>query len=188
MRLFKNGAAAVVTGMTALLLSCGGRHGEYEAAYAVFDSVPYNVETNVAATTAMVKKFPGSYMFRSNYPEYNAVVRYGIVAVADSGKIRKVIANCFDRMADRIGIYESDIRSVKNAPAFQGWVMVAPPCPAPVQMLVTDSATVVIHATMEFTSPQTDSAGVVYPAVEAVAADLEHMIKALRPEEPLSQQ
>lgn len=179
MQFYRYSLAAVAA---ALLASCGGGRSEYKADYAPFDSVPYNVETNVAATTSMVKTFPGSYMFRSSYPQYDAVVRYGIVAVPDSGKIQKVIAGCFDRMADRIGVYESDIRNVRKDSAFYGWVMVARPCPAPVQMIVTDSATVILHATMEFTSSPTDSAGFILPAIEAVAADMEHIILTFRPE------
>lgn len=173
-------ATAAVTVSLAVLSSCGGGHGEYQAEYAVFDSVPYNVETNIAATTTMVKTFPGSYMFRSDYPQYNAVVRYGIVAVDDSVRVYKVLANHFDRMSDNIGIYESDIRNVRDDSTLYGWVMVTPQCKYPVQMLVTDSATVMLHGTMEFTSPQTDSTGVVYPAVEAIAADMEHTIKNMR--------
>lgn len=166
----------------ALTAACGGSHSEYTAEYAPFDSVPYHVEVNTAAHTAMVKAFPGSYMFRSEYPEYNAVVRYGIVAVDDPAKISKVLANRFDRMADRIGIYESEIRSVDTDPGFHGWVMVTPECDAPVQMLVTDSATMLLHATMEFTAPQTDSARIVLPAAQAIAADMEHIIWNLRSE------
>ena len=170
---------AVGPSLIALMSACGGGHREYDAEYAAFDSVPYNVETNIAATTTIVRTFPGSYMFRSDYPQYSAVVRYGIVAVADSAKLSKVIANHFDRMADRIGIYESEILEIDNKPDFRGWVMVTPECEAPVQMLVTDSASVILHATMEFTSPQTDTAGVVLPAVQAIAADMEHIIKNL---------
>lgn len=174
--IIRKSAAIVAAGMIVMLSSCGGR-GEYRAEYAAFDSVPCNVETNVASTTTMVKAFPGSYMFKSDYPQYNAVVRYGLVSVPDSGKIYKVIANHFDRMSDRIGIYESDIRTVRNDSLIYGWVMVTPQSPAPVQMIVTDSASIMLHATMEFTSPQTDSAGVIFPALEAIAADMEHIVK-----------
>lgn len=169
---------AVLTAMTA---ACGSGHSEYAAEYVAFDSVPYNIETNTTATTSMVKTFPGSYMFRSDYPQYDAVVRYGIVNVDDPVKIRKTLANHFDRMADRIGIYESDIRKTNGHPDFHGWVMVTPRCGAPVQMLVTDSATMMLHATMEFNSQKTDTAGMILPAVQAIAADMEHIIKHLRP-------
>lgn len=107
MRLLKFIKIAFGATAAALTVACGGGHSEYTAEYAPFDSVPYHVEINATATTSMVKTFPGSYMFRSEYPQYNAVVRYGIVAVDDSAKIGKVLANRFDRMADRIGIYES---------------------------------------------------------------------------------
>ncbi len=170
-------AAAAVAAI--ILASCSGGKGEYKADYAPFDSVPYNVETNTAATTTMVKTFPGSYMFRSEYPQYNAVVSYGIVDVADSAKICKALASQFDHMADRIGIYESEIRTIDSGEALHGWVMVTPQCQAPVQMMVTDSATMILHAIMEFTSPQADSARIVYPATEAIAADLDHMIRHL---------
>lgn len=179
MRVFTHILILVATSFMALISACGSGHREYKAEYAVFDSVPFNVETNTAATTTMVKTFPGSYMFRSDYPQYNAVVRYGIVAVADSAKISKVTANHFDFMADNIGIYESEIREIISESAFRGWVMVTPQCEAPVQMMVTDSSTVMLHATMEFISPQTDTARVVYPAVQAIAADMEHIIKNL---------
>lgn len=169
---------AVLTAMTA---ACGSGHSEYVAGYAAFDSVPYNIETNTTATTTMVKTFPGSYMFMSQYPQYDAVVRYGIVNVDDQEKIHKTLANHFDRMADRIGIYESEIRETPGYPGFHGWVMVTPQCGAPVQMLVTDSATMMLHATMEFNSQKTDTAGMILPAVQAIAADMEHIIKHLRP-------
>ena len=181
MRLLKFIMIAFGATAAALTAACGGAHSEYTAEYAPLDSVPYNVEVNTTATTSMVKTFPDSYMFRSEYPQYHAVVRYGIVDVADSAKIQKVLANRFNRMADRIGIYESDIRSVDNGPDFHGWIMVTPGCDAPVQMLVTDSATMLMHATMEFTSRQTDTAGMVLPATQAITADMEHIIMNLKP-------
>lgn len=181
MRLLKFIMIAFGATAAALTVACGGGHSEYTAEYAPFDSVPYHVEVNATATTSMVKTFPGSYMFRSEYPQYNAVVRYGIVAVDDSAKIGKVLANRFDRMADRIGIYESEIRNVDKEPDFHGWIMVTPECDAPVQMLVTDSATMLMHATMEFTSQQTDTAGMVLPATRAITADMEHIIMNLKP-------
>lgn len=171
---------ALVAAVSLLTVSCGG-HSEYHADYAPFDSVPCNVETNIASTTTMVKTFPGSYMFKSDYPQYNAIVYYGLVTVPDSGKIHRVLANHFDRMADRIGIYESEIRTLpKDSSAYSGWVMVTPQCQAPVQMLATDSTSVVLHATMEFTSPQTDSARVIMPAVEAIAVDMAHIVRNLK--------
>lgn len=173
--------AAALMALAAVASSCDRHHSGYTAEYAVFDSVPFNVETNTDATTTMVKTFPGSYMFRSDYPQFNAVVRFGIVDIPDSSKIRKAIANHFDRMSDRIGVYESEIRDVVNDAGMHGWIMVTPECPAPVQMMVTDSATMILHATMEFTSPQTDTARVVIPAAEAIAADLEHIIINLQP-------
>lgn len=173
---------ALVAAVALLTISCGG-HSEYHADYAPFDSVPCNVETNIASTTTMVKRFPGSYMFKSDYPQYNAVVYYGLVIVPDSGKIRRVLANHFDRMSDRIGIYESEIRTLrKDSSSYAGWVMVTPRSQAPVQMLATDSASMVLHGTMEFTSPQTDSVRAIFPAVEAIAADMEHLIKNLKQE------
>lgn len=75
---------------TAMLLSCS-KHSEYTADYATFDSIPYNVETNVRATTSVIKTYPGSYMFKSEYPQYDATVNFGLVTVSDSAKIAKVI-------------------------------------------------------------------------------------------------
>lgn len=153
---------------------------EYNAEYAPIEGIPFNIETNSAATSSIVKVFPGCYMFRSDYPQYSATVNYGLVNIADSGSIKKVITNHFDKMADRIGIYESSIRTFRPDSDRIAWIMVTPQCKAPVQMLTTDSASIALHATMEFTSPQTDTAGVIIPAITAIAADMEHLLNNLK--------
>lgn len=171
---------AVLTTLITLISSCTESNVARTAEYAVFDTVPYNIETNTAAKTTVVRTFPDSYMFRSEYPEYHAIVRYGMTAIADSGKIHKVSANQLDRISDRIGIYDCKISSIVKDSAIYGWVFVTPQSQAPVQMIVTDSATMILHGTMEFTTPQTDSIRVVYPAIETIAADMQHIIKNIR--------
>lgn len=162
-----------------MLLSCS-KHSEYTADYATFDSIPYNVETNVRATTSVIKTYPGSYMFKSEYPQYDATVNFGLVTVSDSAKIAKVIKNQFDRMADNLGIHEGEIKTFRPDSTYIGWVMITPQCPTPVLMMVTDSMNMVLHATMKFNSPKSDTIGTVLPATEAIATDMEHIINNLK--------
>lgn len=171
---------AVLATLITFISSCTEGNGAHTAEYAVFDTVPYNIETNIAAKTSMVRTFPDSYVFRSEYPEYHALVRYGMTAIADSGKIHKVSASQLDRISDRIGIHDCKISPIVKDSLIYGWVFVTPQSQAPVQMIVTDSATMILHATMEFTTPQTDSIRVVYPAIESIAADMQHIINNIR--------
>ncbi len=168
------GAAAAIA-----LSSCTGR-SEYMVEYAPVDSIPYNVETNAAATTFLTGSYPGVYIFRSVYSQYDATVYYGLVAIPDSAKIKKVLRLRFDSMADKMGIYEGDIRTLRPDTNLIGWVIVTPECVAPVQMMVTDSATMALHATMKFNSMQTDSTGFIMPAIDAIAADMAHLVNNLK--------
>ena len=162
----------------ALFFSCSGS-SEYKAEYALMDSVPFNIETNVAATSYVVHNYPNQVMFRTEYPQYKALVKYGIVYLDDSAKLMKSYDNQLKRMGERVYYGDFSIDSVKNN-FVKGWIFTSLPDKTPLQMIVTDSTTMMLHGTMEFTSPQTDTAGAIMPAVEAIAADMEHLVKNLK--------
>lgn len=169
----------MILSMMVLSVSCGGQ-SEHNAEYLPIDSIPYNVETNVEAIMEITGRYPGSYTLRSNYPQYDATIVYGLVTIPDSNAINKVLRISFDRMANRIGSYEADIRTYRPDSNLIGWIMVTPQSEVPVMMMVTDSASVVLHATMNFNSTQTDTAGFIMPAINAITADMEHLINNLR--------
>lgn len=173
----------IIFHMMVILSSCEER-SQYHAEYAPVDSIPYNVETNVETITEITGRYPGSYTFRSNYPQYDATVAYGMVSIPDSNAINKVLRISFDRMSNRIGSYEADIRTYRPDSNLIGWIMVTPQSEAPVMMMVTDSANVVLHATMNFNSTQTDSAGFIMPAISAITADMEHLLHNFTPNRP----
>lgn len=165
-----------------LLAACNGsREGHLaEAEYATMDSVPFNVEVNTAANAYIVKAYPEATMFRVEYPSHKALVKYGIVHSADSAMIMKAYTGQLNRMGDRVYYSDFGIDTVSNGDGIKGWIFTSAPDKYPLQMIVTDSATMVLHGSMLFTEPTTDTAGVIMPAIEAVAADMRHMASVLK--------
>ncbi len=143
------------------------------------DSVPFNIETNVAAVSYLVHNYPKQIMFRTDYPEYNARVKYGIVYDVDSATLMKAYDSQLTRMGERVYYSYFSKDPIAND-SLKGWIFTSLPDQAPVQMIVTDSASIMLHGTMEFLSPQTDTVGIIQPAAEAIAADMEHIVKNLK--------
>lgn len=162
----------------ALFASCSG-HGSRTTEYVVMDSVPFNIETNAAANSYIVHSYPNQLMFRVEYPEYNALVKYGMVYDFDSAKLMKGYTRQLERMGDRVYYSKFSIDTIDNRQV-SGWIFTSLPDKTPLQMIATDSATMMLHGRMEFTVPQTDTAGVIEPAVEAITADMEHMVRNLK--------
>lgn len=160
-----------------VLASCSGK-SEYVAEYAPMDSVPFNIETNVEANSYLVHNYPNVVMFRVEYPQYNAVVKYGMVHSADSARLMKAYVGQLNRMGDRV-FYSYYQQDTVSGPGVRGWIFTSLPDKTPLQMIVTDSATMMLHGKLEFTVPQTDTAGVIKPAVKAITADMEHMVRNL---------
>lgn len=153
---------------------CKNRSSSDPAEYAVLDSIPCRVEVNKAATARIVRLFPKVKMFAIEYPEWKAVVKCALVLTRDSDHNAKITDNQLYDMgvvaADNAGILP-----VGNGKGIKGWIFSSPPAEKPIQMLLTDSASVLLHARMEFTSAQTDTAGFILPAMEIISRDLEHM-------------
>lgn len=169
----------VVAANLLVLSSCSENHNS-NVTYSAMENLPYNIEINTDAVSRITKEFPDVKMFETEYPSMNALVKYAIVVRKDSLSTDKVITAQLEKMADDVIHDDCGIVKIKGNDGISGWVFSSAPDKYPVQMLATDSFSVVLHGRMEFTSPQTDSAGVVFPAVEAIAADMEHIVKNLK--------
>lgn len=171
---FLCGVAGIVL---AMMSSCSGR-GEYNAQYAPMDSVPFNVETNIAANSYIVHTYPNMVMFRVEYPQYKVRVKYGIVHSADSAKLMKSYTGQLNRMGDRVYYDDFSIDTI-SGDRVKGWIFTSVPDKTPLQMIVTDSMSMMLHGKLEFMEPQADTAGVILPAINAVKSDMRHMIDNL---------
>lgn len=171
-----------IAGIAIMVSSCNSTNAKHvnEAVYAPLDSVPFNVEMNNAAITTMTHLFPEVTMFTSTYPDMDAEVDYAIVTRSDTAGIIKVVNRQLDKMAADIIHDGCIIDAIHAENGMNGWIFTSIPDKYPVQMLVSDSAKIAIHARMKFTKPKTDTLGSVIPATRTVISDMTHLITNLK--------
>ncbi|MDE6489942.1 MAG: hypothetical protein K2L49_02155 [Muribaculaceae bacterium] len=120
-----------------------------------------------------------SRWFNLQYPDYRAVI-YCTYTPVDKASVASVLDNRRERMALNSGGLPGEIVEVENRNGVTGQLLVTPAGSVnPVQFLATDSRRFVLSGAMTFIGAATVDADSVAPVVDAVCADMIHMLTTL---------
>lgn len=153
---------------------------DYGRSYRTVDSLPLHLEANTNATVRLTPQ--GADII---YPRYRATIHVSSLTLPsdDPCAIARELDGRRQRIALNLGQARAEELTLPNDGAMEvSLVRAATAIPTPLQMVATDSRRHIVTATafVDF-MPSVSATDSLAPVIDALAADITHLAKTLRP-------
>ena len=152
----------------------------YDSTFTMVDTLPILFEINTSASiTNMRSSASGKGIwFDLSYPRYNAILHCTFSHI-DASTISTVINNRTERMITNSGANSSDLIELSNKNDIHCQMLITPSAVVtPLQILVTDSSTFVLSASLTPTDKSVTPEHF-KPVIDYVKSDMLHLFKTI---------